>query len=92
MASGGFVRAVESEAASVDEVKLMLADIVGDIAADTGDMLVLDLALSAAERRDEGVSPVAADVLSPSAFRPVAETVSLPSPVASPLNVLFPHS
>lgn len=86
------MRAVDNEAASVDEVKLMLADIVGEIAADGVDIFVLRPGLAAAERRDEGVSPVAADVVGPFAAESVLLAISRLSPVTSPLKVLFPHS
>lgn len=92
IASGGFVRAVDNDAASVDEVKLMLADIAGEIAADAGAMLVLRPGPAATDRRDDGVSPVAADVVGPLAAESVSLASSRLSPVASPLNVLFPHS
>lgn len=92
IASGGFVRAVDSDAASVDEVKLMLADIVGEIVADAGFMLPLDPGPAAADRRDDGVSPVAADVVGPYAGDSVLLPNSRLSPVTSPLSVLFPHS
>lgn len=78
IASGGFVRAVERDAASVADVKLMVEESVGDIVARCTDGAVVVVVT------DIGVGPAAASS--------VVDGDNSGSLVAKALNVLFPHS